>query len=586
VQYSQKQQGFRNNGGTSANIMDSPFRTVGASAGVPGGLYFNAPYLDATDPEDRNNRQVTGSLSYLLSSPRIGSHELKGGAEYFENIGIGGNSQSSTGYVFSTDYLTSGGTIVRDASGTPIPVFTPGMTEIWTFQASRGAEVHIKTTSFYLQDRWVATPRLTLDLGTRIETVRSHATGDIRAVNASSIVPRLGATYDLSGDGRTTVFGTYGHYAGKYGQVQFGVNSNVGRPSEVDYVYSGPAGSGSDFAPGFDLANYSTVTFANFPTANVFVADDITSPLTREFTAGIGREFATGGFARATYGWRRATNFVEDFADLSRGITNVPLVGALTNRVYDNTNDLRRAYEDLVLQGQYRVHTNLVVNGHYTLQVRNEGNFAGEGANQPGVPSIYGNFPEVFGSALDRLMPEGRLDNFQRHKLRVSGTWSQTLGRFGSVDVSPLWRVNSGGVYSLTSTIRVPAVQLAGNPGYPANDVSAAARETIFFGERGGYDFKGYGVMDLAASYNLAVWKSLRPWFKVEVYNLFENQKMIAWDKTVSVDPASALDAHGIPTGYVQGPRFGQATAGNQFPQPYIGQNGGRTFRVAFGTRF
>ena len=50
---------------------------------------------------------------------------------------------------------------------------------------------------------------------------------------------------------------TYGHYSGKYNQVQFSANTNVGRPSEVDYVYSGPAGQGGDFAPGFDVNNYS-----------------------------------------------------------------------------------------------------------------------------------------------------------------------------------------------------------------------------------------------------------------------------------------------------------------------------------------
>ena len=67
------------------------------------------------------------------------------------------------------------------------------------------------------------------------------------------------------------------------------------RPSEVDYLYSGPAGEGTNFAPGFDLANYTTPTFANFPTANVQVADDIRSPLTREFTLGLGRELGPEG---------------------------------------------------------------------------------------------------------------------------------------------------------------------------------------------------------------------------------------------------------------------------------------------------
>jgi hypothetical protein len=586
LQYSQKQQGFRHNGGTSSDIVRSPFLTLGATPGVPGGLRYNAPVLDATDPEDRNNRQVTGSLTYLLDSPQYGSHELKGGAEYFISTGIGGNSQSSTGAIFAADYLASGGSVVRDAAGQPVPVFTPGVTQIWTFQATRGAKVNITTASAFAHDRWIATPRLTLDLGARLETVRSSATGNIDAVNSTSLMPRLAATFDLQGDGKTVLSSTYGHYSGKYSQVQFAVNTNVGRPSEVDYVYSGPAGQGLNFAPGFDVANYTTVVFANFPTANVAIADGINSPLTREFTVGLGRELGSNGNVKATYAWRSASQFVEDFVDTTTGVTSVPLVGTLANKVFNNTDDLYRDYQALILQTGYRVKSRLMVNGHYTLQLRNNGNFAGEAANQPGVPSVYGNYPEIFGPALDRLMPEGRLDSYQQHKLRVGAAYAQPLGRFGSLDVAPLWRVNSGAVYSLTTLIRVPAAQLARNPGYPANDINPNVRETAFFGERGSETFKGYGVMDFATTYNATAWKTVQPWFKVEVYNLLNNQKQIAWDKTISVDPASALDANGIPTGYIKGPRFGQPTSGAHFPQPYLGQNGGRTLRMAFGVRF
>ncbi len=290
---------------------------------------------------------------------------------------------------------------------------------------------------------------------------------------------------------------------------------------------------------------------------------------------------------KATYAWRSASQFVEDFVDTTTGTVNVPLVGVLANRVYANTDDLYRDYQALVLQSGIRVKSRLSVMGHYTLQLRNNGNFAGEAANQPGIPSVYGNFPEIFAPALDRLMPEGRLDSYQQHKLRVGTIYSQPVGRFGSLDLAPLWRVNSGGVYSLTNAaFRVPAQQLARNPGYPTNDINTAVRETVFFGERGGYDLKGYGVMDFAGTFNVSTWKTVQPWFKVEVYNVLNNLKQIGWDRTISVDPASALDANGIPTGYIKGPRFGQATSGAHFVQPYAGQNGGRTVRMAFGVRF
>ena len=199
---------------------------------------------------------------------------------------------------------------------------------------------------------------------------------------------------------------------------------------------------------------------------------------------------------------------------------------------------------------------------------------------------MLGNFPELFEPALDRLMPEGRLDGFQRHKVRIYASYRQSLGRFGSVDLSPILRINSGRVYSLTNTIRLPEEQLARNPGYPENNINEFVRQQIFYGERGAFNFNGYGLVDLAATYRIPMWRSAAPWFKLEIYNLLNNQKLIAWDTTVSVDPDGGVDANGIPNSYVEGPQFGTATSDAHFPQPYPGQNGGRAVRLAFGVRF
>jgi len=586
AQFSRKTQGFRNNGGTSSAIADSPFRTLGATAGVPGSLFYHAPYLDATDPENRDNHQVAGSVSYLMSTRNSGSHDLKAGVESFVNRAKGGNSQSSTGYVFVTDYLVQGGRPVLSADRRPTPVFTPGVSQAWNFIATRGATLNIRTTSLYLQDRWVVSPRVTLDLGVRSETVRGDATGDITTVDTTSLLPRLAAAFDLRGNGRTVLQATYGMYGGRYGQTQFATNTNVSRPSEIDYVYTGPAGQGADFAPGFDVANYSRVVFANFPTANVRIADDLSAPRVSEATTAIGQSLGDRGHVKATYVWRQTTNLVEDFADASTGVTTVPNVGDLTNRLLRNTSDPSRGYSAVILEGSFVSANRYTLAADYTVQLRNRGSFAGEAASQPGIPSVYGNFPEIFAPALDRLMPEGRLDNYQQHKLRVYGVLMQPLGRFGALDLAPLWRVNSGTVYSLTASIPVPQAQLARNPGYPVNDINPLVRETVFFGERGAGQFKGYGVIDFAATYRIPVWRTLAPWAKFELYNALNNQKQIAWDRTVTVDPAGGLDANGIPVAYVKGPRFGQVTADNQFPQPFLGQNGGRAFRMAFGVRF
>ena len=92
--------GFRNTGGTSTDILDSPFRTRGLD-GIPANQHYNAPYFDSTDPEDRNNRQVAGSLSTLLSSAQgAAATTSRAASSASRSTNTGGNSQTATGYVF------------------------------------------------------------------------------------------------------------------------------------------------------------------------------------------------------------------------------------------------------------------------------------------------------------------------------------------------------------------------------------------------------------------------------------------------------------------------------------------------------
>src|SRR5262249_6717140 len=153
-------------------------------------------------------------LSYTASTKRFGTHDIKGGGEYYRSTRTGGGSQSATNYVFLTDYVVSGGKPLLDARGVPAPIFQPGLTQVQNWIPTIGAVLNINTTSLYVQDRWVVTPRLTLDVGTRFEAVRNTATGDIVAVDTNRAVPRLGAAFDLDGRGRTVLQATYAHYAG------------------------------------------------------------------------------------------------------------------------------------------------------------------------------------------------------------------------------------------------------------------------------------------------------------------------------------------------------------------------------------
>ncbi len=590
AQWSQKRYGFRGSGGTSTAIIDSPFRTRGSS-GIPSGRLYNAPYFDANDPEDRNNQQFTGSLSYYLSTQRGGSHDIKGGAERFSTHYRGGNSQTATGYVFYSDYVVdAAGLPLFNPDGTLTPRFVPGFSRLYNWLATRGATIDINTTSLYLQDRWALSRQLTLELGTRYERVRSEATGDIVGVDTDTIVPRLAATYDVKGDGRWVAQGTYAHYAGKYSEAQFAGNTDVANPSLVIYEYTGPAGQGLGFAPGLNPANYSRVLLGNFPTANVFFEDGLSSPVNKEFTLSFGGEIGRNGFAKATYVNRKTTDLIDDFIEVSDGTTEVIRngvnFGTYDNLVYRNADDsLFREYQAMVFQGRYRANPRWTLAAHWTLQVKNHGNFEGEAANQPGAPSLFGDYPESFSAA--RNFPYGRVDDFQRHKVRAWTTYLVDIGRFGSLDLSGMWRYNSGLSYSLRaqgedlSDIQFARAEAAGYVNEPNGGT-----QTIYFGERGSESFPGYGLVDFSIGYSTPVWGTVKPYFKFEMLNAFNNQKLIGYDTTVFANWNGPVDALGIPTTFTRGPQFGQANANISYPTWRSGLSGSRAFLIAMGVRF
>ena len=202
AQFSQRKFEFLDSGGAATSIVDSPFFALNIPA--PGGTgQYNFQYFDATDPEQRNNFQLTGNLTWFKSTAKTGRHEVKGGYEFFRSQNIGGNSQSSTGYVFDADYLAdaSGTVPVLDSTGHFIPLFVPGETQLENWIPVRGAKINVDNNSLYLQDHWAINSKFSADLGLRYEKVRSEATGGLVGIDTDTIVPRLGVGYDLKGDG-------------------------------------------------------------------------------------------------------------------------------------------------------------------------------------------------------------------------------------------------------------------------------------------------------------------------------------------------------------------------------------------------
>ena len=242
-QVSRREWGRRGVGGTSTDIVDSSFVTFSQAF-----AHYNAPHFDANDPEDRNNRQFTGSATYFLPT-ELGTHSVKGGFEHFQSTRVGGNSQSATGFYFAADYAENAdGSPLLDG-GRLVPVFAPFGAVMLDSRAVRDATIDINTLSFYVNDNWAVNDHLTLNLGVRAETVDSEATGNIVGVDHGTIVPRLAVAFDPRGDGRYTIQSSYSHYSGNYNVKNFAHNTNVGNPDELVRIYTGPPGQGRDFAP-------------------------------------------------------------------------------------------------------------------------------------------------------------------------------------------------------------------------------------------------------------------------------------------------------------------------------------------------
>jgi hypothetical protein len=139
-----------------------------------------------------------------------GSHLLKGGIGYRRTVNDvdtaypGGYVLLNWGRTFATTASAVGGT------------GTYGYYEVNDRGVTGRAGANI--ISLYVQDQWNVTPRLTLNLGVRTENetvptfrpeIRENA---IEFGFGDKIAPRLGVAYDILGNGRTKLYGSWGRY--------------------------------------------------------------------------------------------------------------------------------------------------------------------------------------------------------------------------------------------------------------------------------------------------------------------------------------------------------------------------------------
>lgn len=566
--------------GTQSFIDNSPFFDFFGNFGD----HYHAPYFDGKDPEDRNNEQVRADLSYFADTVSAGSHDLKIGFEDFASFRTGGNSQSPTDYVMSADVVSdANGNPIVNADGSVTPLWTGGGSGAWLFQANREAEIELNTQSLFVNDTWQLNDHWSFNLGARYEEVTGDTQSGITTVDTDALVPRLAATYDVGGDGKFRFDFTYAQYSGKYSESQFAENTDVGNPPGLLFLYVGEDGQGYDFAPAYDFDNQLgdnyIIAAADDGTQNIFVDSDINSPVVDEFTLAAGMKLDRGGFLKVVYTDREYDDFVEDFIDTTTGTTNVIVegvsAGTFSNTFISNSSLPVREYQAVQLIARYRITDNWSVDGNYTNQIANDGNFEGEGANTPGISSVLGDYPEIRSGA--RHFPTGQLNDYAEHKLRVFSTYNMDFERAGNLSLGVLLNLDSGRTFSSTDSVGITAVQrgILDSLGY----VDAPTSQDIFFGDRGDQSFDDAFTVDLSLNYQLPIVRDFDLWIKADLFNVFDDDTQIAGRTDVDANFNGPLDSLGLPTTFTTPGNYLNARGNGDFSAP-------REYRFTVGFRF
>lgn len=199
---------------------------------APGFQSNSGNNLVSKDVSVRNTFNADGS--YLLRKLG-GSHNFKFGYEYGKVMNDVRRGYRDAGIVqlfYGVDFADEG---VPGDCDLPSEPNTPAPDCVGVGELLRFGTVGIASNRYnglYVQDKWQATSRLTLNLGVRFETenIPSFNTGGGTGTGTASagipfsfgwgdkIAPRLGAAYDLTGNGKSRIFGSFGLF---YDRMRF-----------------------------------------------------------------------------------------------------------------------------------------------------------------------------------------------------------------------------------------------------------------------------------------------------------------------------------------------------------------------------
>jgi len=577
---------------------------------------FNAPTLcGVCDVERRNNDDVLLETRAFLDGGRAGSHELVGGVDRFVERRYANNHQSGSDFSLFV-------TRVQSANGVLYPTITPtnatggGSFIRWNPIFVAAAEDDLRTDSAFVNDVWSLGTRWQFSAGARWD--RNHAVDADGVVSANDrrLSPRLGAQYDIRGDGRHRVNASVSEYASRIADSIASSNQAAGNAASIDFAYLGPAiNNGTLTTPLadairmiFDYFNNKQGGTANLANSNLrangtrtvpgfatYFDGTLRSPYVREVTLGYGEQLGRNGYARADVVHRDWHDFYAASVTQATQRATTPLGIPVDLALVRNSNNVRREYRGLQLQARWtpdRIDAGVFYTWS-TLRGNDEGESATSGAVANSDPSLF--YPEFFAYA--RANPIGYLVGDQRHKVRAWGGYTLPVGR-GSVSATLMQSYDSGLAYSIAGPINLTRYSGAPkNPGY-----NAIPNGIYYFGDRGALRTDDVRSTDVALRGALRLGR-FEYFVQADVLNVFNADRVADPTKlgtTVSTAATSSTflpfdPAKQTPIECPRGAAASVCTAmganyqlASNFGQPLndLAYQRPRTFRISLGLRF
>ncbi|MEM7587208.1 MAG: TonB-dependent receptor [Acidobacteriota bacterium] len=537
--------------------------------------------------------------NYFLATANSGSHDITFGVDTFSDISLENNVQSVGDYdIWSTNVRIEGSTVfpVFQTNGGSWLLYRP------VLSASQGTD--FKSNAAYINDSWQLNDHWSFNLGVRYDQ-NDGVDGDRNPVaKDDNISPRIGAAYDVKGDGDLVLNASAGRYVAKITGGNVGDSAAAGgNPAFFGWQYFGPEINTDPNTPVDQLidqdealrivfdwfdgvggpSNRSFLAFSpNIPGVTSTIDGDLVSPNAEEFTFGVTKRLGSRGLVRADYVHREFHDFYFSRIDGTTGrVTDSEGQEFDFERIGNDDTQLERVYDALLTQFTYRLTDRLNVGGNWTWS-HARGNFNGEFSSTGPVTSNVGEYPEF--RAFEQNNPRRDLLVDVRHKARLWLLYDILANERHDLNVSLLQSFTSGGTYSAVGSVD-PRPHVSNAPDYltPPSTVN-------YFFATDAFELEDVTRTDFALNYAFRMNlfnKQFEIFLQPEVLNIF-NEDAVTRVNTADVndatnsnlatfDPFTETPQRGVH--WELGENFGQPTTDTDYQRP-------RTFRFSVGFRF